>query len=658
MDSRIIFIIVILCSNYIFSQNFNFCGTDLMMKKNLEKHQVDYKLHRAQIDSLISSTAVGNNNDTKIIPLVFHIIHEGKPIGIEENISREQIEDAIRILNEDFNASNEDLDNVNSQFYDIVGTADIQFKLARLDPDGNCTDGITRHVSTLSAQADDCIKTIVAWDDSKYVNIWVVESIDSSIGSTGIVAGYANLPGSFWENEAEGIVVNNAYVGSIGTSSGSAFNRHVLTHEMGHFLNLNHPWGDYGVVGDVDNCSTDDGVTDTPNTIGSYSTCNISQETCGSLDNIQNFMDYSSCTCMFTSGQVNRMQSCLNSSISNRNNLWSNINLWDTGVHGEYNENPCLADVDFFISKAERICFSNTTTFINNSKSLGENPIFSWSFLGAEPEFSTEENPVVLFLEPGEYNVTLSIANEAGESSITKTYNVYESPVNLVEDFEDVNFPNNSVPNMSWSIVAPESETSWARTPISSSSTTGSVRIRSRFFDCYKKHYLFTPNLNLSNFGLGVGEPLRLWFDIAYGKRNNQTNDLLIISYSKDCGETWQVRATWDTDDLITTSEGTVGNNFIPNSNEWLEKSVNIQAAAEQSDVIIRFEFSGDRGSYLYIDNVRLIGEWLDLTENNNYLEDDNVIKRIDLLGRENNKSRFYIDIYNNGNVKKKYEIK
>ena len=122
---------------------------------------------------------------------------------------------------------------------------------------------------------------------------------------------------------------------------------------------------------------------------------------------------------MFTIGQVDRMQNCLNSSISDRNNLWSNSNLWDTGVHEEYNEDPCIADVDFFISTADRICYSNATTFINNSKNIGENASFSWSFFGAEPGFSIEENPIVVFSEAGEYNITLSITNEAGESSIT-----------------------------------------------------------------------------------------------------------------------------------------------------------------------------------------------------------------------------------------------
>ena len=78
------------------------------------------------------------------------------------------------------------------------------------------------------------------------------------------------------------------------------------------------------------------------------------------------------------------------------------------------------------------------------------------------------------------------------------------------------------------------------------------------------------------------------------------------------------MRASWGTDDLVTTEAETIGNNFIPNNTEWIERSVNIQAAAEQENVIIRFEFSGDRGGYLYIDNVRLMGEWIGINEDLN----------------------------------------
>ena len=89
---------------------------------------------------------------------------------------------------------------------------------------------------------------------------------------------------------------------------------------------------------------------------------------------------------------------------------------------------------------------------------------------------------------------------------------------------------------------------------------------------------------------------------------------------------------------------------------DWIEKTVNIQAAAEQENVIIRFEFSGENGTYLYIDNIRLTGQWINI-EDHKLSNVHHVVKKIDLLGREINKSNFYIEIYNNGIVKKKYEF-
>lgn len=630
----------------LYSQSISLCGTDLMMKRYTDKHGI--KKEKPQI---IKKNTNNQSLDTKIIPLVFHIIHEGQPIGLDENVSVAQINDAVNILNEDFNTLNQDLQNVTDDFQNVIGNANIEFQLAKLDPYGNCTDGINRIFSSMSNQANDCVKELIAWDDAKYVNIWVVKNIDSDIGA----AAYTYLPGTLWDDEVEGIIINHEYLGSIGASNGTPYKRHTLSHEFGHYFNLSHTWG-WSSNGEVENCSYDDDVNDTPNTVGSYSTCNLVQESCGSLDNIQNFMDYSSCTCMFTIGQVNRMQNCLNSSISDRNNLWSYANLLATGLLEDSSTGICPPNADFFISDVERICAFTPIQFINNSKITGENPTFSWSFNGSDIEYSSEENPIVTYTDVGEYSITLTVNSDNGESSTTKIYNVYAPPFILNENFENTQFPTSASPNLSWTINGPENETSWLRTPISSGLTTGSVRIRSRNFDCYRSHYLYTPTLNLSNFGLGTGQPLNLIFDMAYGKRNNQTEDLLIISYSKDCGETWQIRANWDTDELITTNSGNVGNNFMPNSSEWQEKSINIQAAAEQTDVIIRFDFSGDRGTYLYIDNVNLEGDWIGLNETKPYMT-KNIIKELDLLGRSNSKSKLKIRIYSDGTTSKQYQL-
>ena len=70
---------------------------------------------------------------------------------------------------------------------------------------------------------------------------------------------------------------------------------------------MSHTWGGTNDPGLEENCSDDDGIEDTPNSIGS-SGCNLSQNTCGSLDNVQNYMDYASCSKMFTEGQKSVMR--------------------------------------------------------------------------------------------------------------------------------------------------------------------------------------------------------------------------------------------------------------------------------------------------------------------------------------------------------------
>ena len=97
-------------------------------------------------------------------------------------------------------------------------------------------------------------------------------------------------------------------------------------------MNLKHPWGDSNDPGLPENCDMDDGVADTPNTVG-WDHCDLNGASSGSpKDNVENFMDYSYCSVMFTKGQKARMIAALDTNIADRNNLWSPNNLIATGV--------------------------------------------------------------------------------------------------------------------------------------------------------------------------------------------------------------------------------------------------------------------------------------------------------------------------------------
>ncbi len=227
------------------------------------------------------------------IPVVFHVLYN----TAAENISEAQILSQLQILNEDFRRLNADQDNVWAQAADTQ----IEFCLATQDPQGNPTDGILR-VSTnvTSFGTNDAMKFTSqggsdAWPASDYMNFWVCD-----LGSS--LLGYAQFPGG--PADTDGIVCNYTATGNTGTAQGPFDLGRTATHEVGHYLNLRHIWGDGG-------CGVDDFVADTPEDDGANYGCALGSASCvaGTSAMVQNYMDYSDDACMnlFTQGQSDRM---------------------------------------------------------------------------------------------------------------------------------------------------------------------------------------------------------------------------------------------------------------------------------------------------------------------------------------------------------------
>ncbi len=255
--------------------------------------------------------------ETMVIPLVFHVVHDNG----EENISDAQIFESIVQLNEDYAALNPELVDVHPNFSDLVADVGVEFRLAELDPNGEPTTGINRIQSDLTYNGSNiALKEMIQWDPTMYLNIWVVHSSDGGNGSA--FAYYpADVEGS--GSIYDGVVSSYWAVGRTETAVWTHYK--ILTHEVGHWANLKHTWGDESNNQSSDGCSYDDEVEDTPNTIGNAD-CDLEAESCGSLDNVQNYMDYSNCPNMFTEGQKTRMLAALNSDVGGRNNLWSEEN--------------------------------------------------------------------------------------------------------------------------------------------------------------------------------------------------------------------------------------------------------------------------------------------------------------------------------------------
>jgi hypothetical protein len=242
------------------------------------------------------------DGDVITIPVVVHVLYR----TTAENISTAQIQSQIDVLNEDFRRTNSDANNMWSQAADTQ----IEFCLTTIDPNGNATTGITRKSTTKTSWGtNDAMKKssqggVDPWDTSKYLNIWVC-----NIG--GGILGYAQFPGG--STSTDGVVNSPQYFGRTGTATAPFNLGRTATHEVGHFLNLRHIWGDGG-------CGVDDFVSDTPESDASNGGCATSHSSCGTLDMVQNYMDYSDDSCMnlFTQGQKNRMRSVLDAGGSRR----------------------------------------------------------------------------------------------------------------------------------------------------------------------------------------------------------------------------------------------------------------------------------------------------------------------------------------------------
>ena len=161
---------------------------------------------------------------------MFHILHLGGP----ENISDAQVLDALYVLNRDFRKQNPDTNTIVNDFKALAADANLEFRLATKDEFGNCTNGITRHYDARTNWDTDMSNYFTTWNPTKYLNIYVVNNI--TIGA----AGYTYLPGSA-PGYMDAIVMRHDYVGTMGT--GSLYTSRALTHEVGHWFNLQHVWG-------------------------------------------------------------------------------------------------------------------------------------------------------------------------------------------------------------------------------------------------------------------------------------------------------------------------------------------------------------------------------------------------------------------------------
>ncbi len=264
------------------------------------------RIAKAQIDAYYNDPAnFSSRSGIIILPVVFHVMHNGESVGTFPNVSDAQLISQITQLNKDYRKQNSDTNLVPGVWKEVAADCEIEFCLASADPLGAATTGITRHSMGSSGTWNESRKTATTWNRDKYLNIWI-----ATIG--GGTLGYTMFPGGPASND--GVVIDPEFVGVAGSATAPFNKGRTASHEVGHWLGLDHTWGDDGT-----SCDGTDGIEDTPNSSGENYGCPtfpLTDACAAAAPGVMfmDFMDYTddACMFMFSTGQKNKMLAVLN----------------------------------------------------------------------------------------------------------------------------------------------------------------------------------------------------------------------------------------------------------------------------------------------------------------------------------------------------------
>lgn len=592
----------------------------------VEKCSQHLRTQQMQINDPARYATIGKRNDTPLqsnyvapiqekttgviytIPVVFHILHNNG----SENISDAQVQDALDILNRDYRRLNADANAVVSAFQGMPSDVEIEFQFATVAPNGACFDGITRTQTTLTnngSDGQDQVDAVVAgnnvyqgiWPHNKYLNIYVANDIGGAAGYTYLPNGnsVANATNMYYN----GIFMLENYTGSIGTSN--VGRSRALTHEVGHWLNLPHVWGPGNSPGAATNCNQDDGIQDTPDTRGSTS-CALTANTCtgdnaywgfNQIDNVENYMDYSYCSKMFTQGQVDEMRAAIVSNVGGRSNIWTTTNLQNVGVL----PGASLCSIDFSANQTT-LCSGTTITYTPNTTTGISN--YQWSFPGGTPSTSNAVNPTVTYNTVGNHNATLVVTSSSNGLDYTEAKTTYIT----VNNGTTINLPINEgfttagIPT-GWSIINTNASDTWVRTTAAGATpTTGN----SIMFDNYSINDATDDEFHITKFStLGMSSST-LTFDVAYAPYDASNFDGLEILVSTDCGATF-TSVFQKTNTVLATRSATTSI-FTPTAAQWRAETVDLTSFVGQGSVLVAFKNLAGYGNRLFIDNINITG--------------------------------------------------
>ncbi|MCR9173677.1 MAG: M43 family zinc metalloprotease, partial [bacterium] len=564
------------------------------------------------------------------IPIVVHVVHDGEPIGTGRNLSVAAIQSQIDVLNEDFrrilgtNGYNTHPDGADTE---------IEFCLARRRPDGSAfpagEDGINRVDAGAqgwggptfgTAFINGTIKPFFTatqfggWDPAVYMNFW-------SIDLQGGLLGYAQFPttvlggmGCNAQNvTTDGVVMDYQTIGkSAVTGFPGPFNEgRTATHEVGHWLGLRHIWGDGA-------CGVDDFCLDTPESDAANGGCPTGHVSCGSIDMIENYMDYTNDLCMniFTNDQKMRMRTVLENSPIRASLITSDACIppavSDASITGiiDPDGDNCAGSITPTVILRNRGATNLTSATINYTLNGVPAGTFNWTGNIAPGA----ENNVILppFTAPlgvHEFRAFSELPNGVIDPDPTYDTTSIDFAVSngyqpdYTQDFETGIFP----PDVRWDVENPNGDCyEWVgQACVSSAGVANNVAAQMTNYQngTNQDEYLYTPYFILPC----NASAANVTFDKSYRRRLNGSNDRLRLEMSTDCGATWGTVLYDESGATLEGPNATLNGYFIPTAaSEWQNVNVDLLPYVSGTSQSVQFRFratNAGNGGNLYVDN-------------------------------------------------------
>lgn len=599
------------------AQNADRCATDMMQQHYIDQNPaLAMQLQQLRADILQAQGPRANKGAIQItIPVVVHVIHDGEAIGTGTNISEAQILSQIEVLNEDYQMLNADTGSTPDVFKPFAADLEIEFKLAVRDPDGNPTNGITRtqggQSGYTSNQFDANVKPGTVWDRDEYLNIWTTEFSGASSGTLG----YAIKPGN--SADIDGVVIGYRYFGRVDNVQSPFDKGRTCTHEVGHWLGLDHLWG----VGDpaVTDCFADDGIADTPvqgkANYGCPSFPRISCSNGPNGDMFMNYMDYVNDACMsfFTEGQKTLMYNVLNGPrVGIKNSTAATLYQYDASIVALIQPTDTVCSTEVLPLLTIRNEGSDTITQLFVNYNLDNSSLNQIVWTGSLAPGDVLDVPMnTLNLTAGDHNLDIYLSDPNGQTD----QNNGNDQVNIdfyVDNNAVAGFPlpfeqnfdaSPLFPPNGWSSNNVDGDTVlWAANYFVSAFGGNGSCVWVNLFD------LSTTGTvdELTTLSVETDQSFHpaLTFDIAYAKKAVGSSDQLKVYYSLNCGYTWQLAWSKSGDALSTTTDR-VGA-FSPIAEDWRTEYVTTTGIAGQSNIMYKFEVVSGGGNNLYLDNINI----------------------------------------------------